>query len=59
MLSLPAQCFERLVDPYPVAGPVQFFAFLGRCADGLRALLLTVTLLMADWARPAEAEADV
>ncbi|MFG6463423.1 ABC transporter ATP-binding protein [Roseateles sp. DXS20W] len=47
--------FERLVDPYPEPagpGPVEappstFFAFLWRCADGVRPHLLTVTLFTA------------
>jgi ubiquinone/menaquinone biosynthesis C-methylase UbiE len=52
MLSLLAQWFERLIDPYRVAGPMlpqaQFLACLRRCADGLRPQLPTVTLLTAD-----------
>src|SRR5574343_2066559 len=43
--------FERLVDPYPEtagsAPPASFFAFLWRCADGLRPHLFAVTLLTA------------
>jgi ATP-binding cassette, subfamily B, multidrug efflux pump len=43
--------FERLVDPYPesttAAPPASFFAFLWRCADGLRPHLLAVTLFTA------------
>jgi len=43
--------FERLVDPYPEtagsAPPPGFFAFLWRCADGLRPHLLAVTLFTA------------
>ncbi len=46
--------FERLVDPYPdtpdTAGgppPARFFAFLWRCADGVRPHLLAVTLFTA------------
>ncbi len=43
--------FERLVDPYPetsgAAPPARFFAFLWRCADGVRRHLLAVTLFTA------------
>jgi ATP-binding cassette, subfamily B, multidrug efflux pump len=47
--------FERLVDPYPEAAPAArpdalptgFFAFLWRCADGLRRHLFVVTLFTA------------
>ncbi|WP_422011649.1 ABC transporter ATP-binding protein [Roseateles sp.] len=46
--------FERLVDPYPEspaarpgALPTRFFAFLWRCADGVRPQLLAVTLFTA------------
>jgi ATP-binding cassette subfamily B multidrug efflux pump len=43
--------FERLVDPYPEAVPPQpparFFAFLWRCAEGLRPQLFTVTIFTA------------
>jgi ATP-binding cassette subfamily B multidrug efflux pump len=43
--------FERLVDPYPetagAAPPASFFAFLWRCADGVRPHLLAVMLLTA------------
>jgi ATP-binding cassette subfamily B multidrug efflux pump len=43
--------FERLVDPYPettgAAPPASFFAFLWRCADGVRPQLLAVTLFTA------------
>ena len=43
--------FERLVDPYPetpaVAPPTRFFAFLWRCADGVRPHLFAVTLFTA------------
>jgi ATP-binding cassette subfamily B multidrug efflux pump len=43
--------FERLVDPYPetagAAPPTRFFAFLWRCADGVRRHLLAVTLFTA------------
>ncbi len=46
--------FERLVDPYPdspetaaAAPPTRFFAFLWRCADGLRKHLFAVTLFTA------------
>jgi ATP-binding cassette subfamily B multidrug efflux pump len=44
--------FERLVDPYPetsghAAPPASFFAFLWRCADGVRPHLLTVMLFTA------------
>ncbi|CAM3766517.1 ABC transporter ATP-binding protein [Roseateles saccharophilus] len=45
--------FERLVDPYPESAaqadalPTRFFAFLWRCADGVRRHLLVVTLLTA------------
>ncbi|KQY87193.1 ABC transporter ATP-binding protein [Pelomonas sp. Root1444] len=43
--------FERLVDPYPEtaghAPPTGFFAFLWRCADGVRPHLAAVTLFTA------------
>ena len=48
--------FERLVDPYPEpagpaaqpdALPARFFAFLWRCADGVKRHLLVVTLFTA------------
>ncbi|MCE4553647.1 ABC transporter ATP-binding protein [Roseateles cellulosilyticus] len=43
--------FERLVDPYPetavAAPPNGFFAFLWRCADGVRPHLFGITLLTA------------
>lgn len=43
--------FERLVDPYPetagTAPPTRFFAFLWRCADGVRRHLFAVTLFTA------------
>ena len=43
--------FERLVDPYPetpaVAPPAGFFAFLWRCADGVRPHLFAVMLFTA------------
>ncbi|HEV6966807.1 MULTISPECIES: ABC transporter ATP-binding protein [Roseateles] len=47
--------FERLVDPYPEAPggapvqalPTRFFAFLWRCADGVRPQLVAVMLLTA------------
>ena len=43
--------FERLVDPYPespaVAPPTGFFAFLWRCADGVRPHLFAVMLFTA------------
>ncbi|HEY8876828.1 MAG TPA: multidrug ABC transporter ATP-binding protein, partial [Roseateles sp.] len=47
--------FERLVDPYPEtpavaraeALPTRFFAFLWRCADGVRRHLFVVTLFTA------------
>ena len=43
--------FERLVDPYPEtaghAPPAGFFAFLWRCADGVRPHLVAVTLFTA------------
>jgi ATP-binding cassette subfamily B multidrug efflux pump len=44
--------FERLVDPYPetsghAAPPSSFFAFLWRCADGVRPHLVTVMLFTA------------
>ena len=43
--------FERLVDPYPEtaghAPPTRFFAFLWRCADGVRKHLFAVTLFTA------------
>ncbi|MFN3304550.1 MAG: ABC transporter ATP-binding protein [Roseateles sp.] len=43
--------FERLVDPYPEtpasAPPASFFAFLWRCADGVRPHLAAVTLFTA------------
>jgi ATP-binding cassette subfamily B multidrug efflux pump len=43
--------FERLVDPYPAARPVQppatFFGFLWRCTEGVRPQLFAVTLLTA------------
>lgn len=43
--------FERLVDPYPespaVAPPSGFFAFLWRCADGVRPHLFAVMLFTA------------
>ena len=43
--------FERLVDPYPEtaghAPPGSFFAFLWRCADGVRPHLVAVTLFTA------------
>ncbi|MFT7776214.1 MAG: ABC transporter ATP-binding protein [Roseateles sp.] len=43
--------FERLVDPYPetagVAPPTRFFAFLWRCADGVRPHLFAVMLFTA------------
>jgi len=46
--------FERLVDPYPdspetagTAPPTRFFAFLWRCADGVRKHLFAVTLFTA------------
>ena len=51
LLNALARRFERLVDPYPAARPAQppatFFAFLWRCAEGLRPHLLAVTLLTA------------
>ncbi|MFO1252528.1 MAG: ABC transporter ATP-binding protein [Inhella sp.] len=51
LLSRLAARFERLVDPYPAAAPTQppaaFFAFLWRCAEGVRPHLLVVTLLTA------------
>ena len=51
LLSWIARRFERLVDPYPDAPPAQppaqFFAFLWRCAEGLRGHLLLVMLLTA------------
>ncbi|MFN4115923.1 MAG: ABC transporter transmembrane domain-containing protein, partial [Inhella sp.] len=51
MLSLIARRFERLVDPYPAARPTRpparFFAFLWRCAEGVRPHLLAVTLMTA------------
>jgi ATP-binding cassette subfamily B multidrug efflux pump len=50
-LNAIARRFERLVDPYPSAKPSQppaaFFAFLWRCADGLKPHLALVTLLTA------------
>ncbi|WP_414710128.1 ABC transporter ATP-binding protein [Roseateles sp.] len=43
--------FERLVDPYPetagAAPPTRFFAFLWRCADGVRPHLFAVMLFTA------------
>ena len=46
-----AERFERLVDPYPEtaghAPPAGFFAFLWRCADGVRPHLVAVTLFTA------------
>ena len=43
--------FERLVDPYPetaaTAPPTRFFAFLWRCADGVRPHLFAVMLFTA------------
>ena len=43
--------FERLVDPYPetaaTAPPARFFAFLWRCADGVRPHLFAVMLFTA------------
>jgi ATP-binding cassette subfamily B multidrug efflux pump len=43
--------FERLVDPYPETAatppPASFFAFLWRCADGVRPHLFAVTLFTA------------
>ena len=45
--------FERLVDPYPASAeraqplPGSFFAFLWRCADGVRPHLAAVTLFTA------------
>ncbi|RTL33846.1 MAG: ABC transporter ATP-binding protein [Burkholderiales bacterium] len=46
-----ASRFERLIDPYPetppVAPPTRFFAFLWRCADGVRPHLFAVTLFTA------------
>ena len=46
-----AQRFERLVDPYPdappEAPPARFFAFLWRCADGIRPHLFAVMLFTA------------
>ncbi|PZP33492.1 MAG: multidrug ABC transporter ATP-binding protein [Roseateles depolymerans] len=45
--------FERLVDPYPASAeraqplPSGFFAFLWRCADGVRPHLAAVTLFTA------------
>ncbi|NCT85538.1 MAG: ABC transporter ATP-binding protein [Comamonadaceae bacterium] len=43
--------FERLVDPYPEtpagAPPPRFFAFLWRCADGVRPHLFAVMLFTA------------
>ncbi|WP_374438547.1 ABC transporter ATP-binding protein [Inhella sp.] len=51
LLNRLAARFERLVDPYPTAHPSQppasFFAFLWRCAEGVRPHLLAVTLLTA------------
>jgi len=51
LLNALARRFERLVDPYPAAAPTQppasFFAFLWRCAEGVRPHLLVVTLLTA------------
>jgi hypothetical protein len=51
LFSSTAARFERLVDPYPAARPVQppaaFFPFLWRCTEGLRPQLLAVTLLTA------------
>ncbi len=51
LLNAIARRFERLVDPYPPAKPAQppasFFAFLWRCAEGLRPHLAVVTLLTA------------
>ena len=51
LLNALARRFERLVDPYPAARPSQppaaFFAFLWRCAEGVRPHLLVVTLLTA------------
>ena len=44
LFSSIAARFERLVDPYPAARPVQppaaFFPFLWRCTEGLRPQLL-------------------
>ena len=43
--------FERLVDPYPetpaAAPPAGFFAFLWRCADGVRPHLVAIMLFTA------------
>ncbi len=51
LLNRLAARFERLVDPYPAAPPAQppaaFFAFLWRCAEGVRPHLLVVTLMTA------------
>ncbi len=51
LFSAIAHRFERLADPYPEtapgAPPAGFFAFLWRCADGLRPHLLAVTLFTA------------
>jgi ATP-binding cassette subfamily B multidrug efflux pump len=51
LLTALTRRFERLVDPYPTARPTQppatFFAFLWRCAEGVRPHLLAVTLLTA------------
>ncbi|MBH9575299.1 ABC transporter ATP-binding protein [Inhella proteolytica] len=51
LLNRLAARFERLVDPYPAATPMQppaaFFAFLWRCAEGVRPHLLGVTLMTA------------
>jgi ATP-binding cassette, subfamily B, multidrug efflux pump len=51
MLQSLARRFERLVDPYPPAAPSAppstFFAFLWRCADGLRPHLFWLMLFTA------------
>ncbi len=51
MFSALAQRFERLLDPYPPAPPVQpptgFFAFMWHCSQGLRPHLALVVLLTA------------
>ncbi|MFN8848450.1 MAG: ABC transporter ATP-binding protein [Inhella sp.] len=51
LLTALAARFERLVDPYPAGRPARpastFFAFVWRCADGVRPHLLAVMLLTA------------